>query len=230
MDISLLTLFRHAKDVEANFKKVCAICVRQDSPCKNYKGDYPSGHNHNSYLEWIREQMNEEMSKIALEDKIDEDVPPNDENDADADDAIDDSNKFDEKNNNTKSRKGKNSSDTYFKGYIAFSLWGFIPPPSGEELKSSIIHAIENLKRNANKSGGRIAKRVREEANKKYTNALEYRGMPKEISDNNKQMNEIKSMIIEGCKESEKQKLFKCRANKIEFDMRHCANRLKEIR
>ena len=230
VDISPLTLFRHAKDVEANFKKAYAICVRQDSPYKNYKGDYPSGHNRDSYLEWIREKMNDEMSKIVLEDKIDEDVTPNDTNDADVDDTIDDSNKSDEKNKNTKNPKGKNSGDTYFKGYIAFCLWGFIPPPGGEELKSSIINAIENPKRNADKSGGRTAKRVKKEANKKYTNALEYRGTPKEISDNNQQMNEIKSIIIEGRKESEKQKLFKCRTNKIEFDMRYCTDRVKEIR
>lgn len=43
-------------------------------------------------------------------------------------------------------------------------------------------------------------------------------------------MNEIKSIIIEGRKESEKQNLFKFRDNKIEFDMTHCANRVKEIR
>ena len=230
VDISPLTLFRHAKDVEANFKKAYAMCVREDSPYKNYKGDYPSGHNRDSYLEWIREQMNDEILKIVLEDKIDEDAPPNETKDADADDMIDDSNKSDGKSNNTKNTNGKNSGDTYFKGYIAFSLWGFIPPPGGEELKSSIIHAIESPKRSADRSGGRIAKREKKEADKKYTNALEYRGTPKEVSDNNQQMNEIKTIIIDGRKESEKQKLFKCRTNKIEFDMRYCTERVKEIR
>lgn len=92
------------------------------------------------------------MSKIALEDKIDEDVPPNSTNYADADDAIDDSNESDKKNNAINNLKGKNSGDAYFEGYLAFSLQGSIPPPGGEELKSSVIHAIENPKRNADKS------------------------------------------------------------------------------
>ena len=76
VDISPLTLFQHAKDVEANFKKAYAICVRDDSPYKDLKGLYPSGHNRDSYLEWIREEMNGELSKVILEDNVDEDMVP----------------------------------------------------------------------------------------------------------------------------------------------------------
>ena len=47
-----LTLIHHAKDGEANFKKAYAICVREDSPYKDYKGIFPSGYNRESYLQW----------------------------------------------------------------------------------------------------------------------------------------------------------------------------------
>ena len=42
-------------------------------------------------------------------------------------------------------------------------------------------------------------------------------------------MGEIKSIIISGRQELEKQKLFKYRTNKIEFDMKYYADRVKEI-
>ena len=105
VDISPLTLFRHVKDVEANFKKAYAICVREDSPYKGYKEIFPSGHNRESYLEWLREEMNGKIAKIVLEDKTDEDLPT-----------------IEIKEKDTKNTKGKNNSDIYFKGYIAFSL------------------------------------------------------------------------------------------------------------
>ena len=230
VDISPLTLFRHAKDVEANFKKAYAICKQEDSPYKDYKGLYPSGHNRESYLEWIREEMNGEISKIVLEDNVDEDVIPEETIEADSDEKNDDLNKADVEIINTKNAKGRNNGDNYFKGFIAFSLWGFIPPPGGEELKSSVIQAIENPKRASDSAGRRLAKRGKKEDDKKYIDALEYRGLPKAISEDNQQMDDIKNIILAGRKESEKQKLFKCRTNKIEFDMKYCADRVKEIR
>ena len=141
VDISPLTLFRHAKDVKANFKKAYAICVREDSHYKGYKKIFLSGNNRESYLEWLREEMNGEIAKIVLEGKTDEDLST-----------------IEVKEEDTKNIKGENNSYIYFKGYIAFSLWGLTPPSGGEELKSSIIHAIENPKRGADKSGGKIAK------------------------------------------------------------------------
>ena len=41
---------------------------------------YPSGHNRDSYLEWIRESMNGDSGRVALEDRIDEDTPPEESN------------------------------------------------------------------------------------------------------------------------------------------------------
>ena len=50
------------------------------------------------------------------------------------------------------------------------------------------------------------------------------------MSENNQQLKEIKTIIIDGRKESEKQELFKCWTNKIEFDLKYCSDRVKEIR
>ena len=238
VDISPLTLLRHAKDVEANFKKAYALCKRDDSPYRDFKGIYPSGHNRESYLEWIRDEMNGEIGKIILEDKVDEDVVPEESKEETKDESKEETKdgNDDEASNETnkgdamKSAKTRNMNDNYFKGYIAFSLWGFIPPPGGEKLKSSLISAIENPKRAGNFAGGRLAKREKMEEEKRNKAESEYRGTPKAILENQQQMDKIKAIIINGRQESEKQNLFKCRTNKIEFDMKYCADRVKEIK
>ena len=43
IDISSETLFRHAKDVEANAKKAFALCTSALSPYKDFKGSFASG-------------------------------------------------------------------------------------------------------------------------------------------------------------------------------------------
>ena len=56
-DISGETLYRHAKEVEANCKKALAVCMRSDSPWKGFDGHYPSGTTWFDYIEWIRREM-----------------------------------------------------------------------------------------------------------------------------------------------------------------------------
>ena len=50
VDISADSLYRHAKDVEANCKKALAICTASDSPYRIFNGDFPSGTNRDDYL------------------------------------------------------------------------------------------------------------------------------------------------------------------------------------
>ena len=56
-DISGETLYRHAKEVEANCKKALALCLKPDSPWKDFDGHYPSGKTWFDYIEWLRVEM-----------------------------------------------------------------------------------------------------------------------------------------------------------------------------
>ena len=51
--IQASTLFRHAKEVEANCKKALAICLAEDSPYRNYNGIFPNGTNRGDHLLWL---------------------------------------------------------------------------------------------------------------------------------------------------------------------------------
>ena len=52
IDISSKTLLRHAKDVEANAKKAYALCTSEKSPYNDFNGQFSSGTNWETYLEW----------------------------------------------------------------------------------------------------------------------------------------------------------------------------------
>ena len=77
IDISSKTLLRHAKDVEANAKKAYALCTSEKSPYKDFDGQFSSGTNWETYLEWLRV----EMYQILETDKVYE---INDDEDPDA--------------------------------------------------------------------------------------------------------------------------------------------------
>ena len=49
-DVTELSLFRHAKEVEANSKKALALCLSEESPYKSFNGTFPSGTNWHDYL------------------------------------------------------------------------------------------------------------------------------------------------------------------------------------
>jgi len=110
-----LTLFWHTKDVEANFKRAYAVCKADDSPNKDYDGILPRGHNRDSYLEWLRDQMNGEFGKVVIEDNIDEDIVP----DLGAENNDDEENVY---SVTLDAEKKVEYNDAYFKGYSAFVL------------------------------------------------------------------------------------------------------------
>ena len=56
-DVSGETLYRHAKEVEANCKKDLALCLNPNSLWKDFDGYYPSGNIWLYYLEWLRVKM-----------------------------------------------------------------------------------------------------------------------------------------------------------------------------
>lgn len=109
IDISSETLFRHAKDVEANAKKAFALCTSASSPYKDFKGSFASGTTWETYIEWVRV----EMFKILEEDKIVEVI---DEDDPDAlpSVSVDESDKVKDDSNKKKSARKKDESDEDF--------------------------------------------------------------------------------------------------------------------
>jgi hypothetical protein len=66
VDIKADTLYRHAKEVEANCKKALSLCMRNDSPYKNFNGTFPSGTNWMDYLFCIRKKCTSLETLVPL--------------------------------------------------------------------------------------------------------------------------------------------------------------------
>ena len=115
VDIQASTLFRHAKEVEANCKKALAICLAEDSPYCNYNGIFPSGTNRGDYLLWLRKKMYVATTNTLIEDLVDMD-------DLESEEAEDDR-KISADPEAEVSLKDELPPEEYFKGFFAFALW-----------------------------------------------------------------------------------------------------------
>ena len=189
VDIKPLTLYRHAKDVEANCKKALSVCLHPDSPYSNFNGTFPSGTNWEDYLVWIKQKMYDFENKASVEDLLDEDSAGNevDERDEDEDginnsmDVIEDSCNYGNTANDATERKSTVIANEippgeYFKGFIAFALWGYIPHSGGEQYKSALIGTIVEKEAKAKKENGRAAVMQEENEEKCHMKELEKRG------------------------------------------------------
>ena len=65
-------MWRHAKDVEKNAKKALSLCLSEESPYRDYNGSFPSGHNWDSYIEWVRQEMYRLLETEVVEDSDDD--------------------------------------------------------------------------------------------------------------------------------------------------------------
>ena len=126
VDIKGETLYRAAKEVEANCKKALAICLSENSPYRNFNGTFPSGTNWEDYLSWIRKEMRSLGEKAMVTDLIDE-AALSSNNDGEEDSGFD---------KDGDSNLAGSAEDDYFKGFFAFALWGYIPPEGGESIKA----------------------------------------------------------------------------------------------
>jgi len=167
--------------------------------------------------------MNGEFGKVIIEDNIDEDIvldlgAENNDDEGNVDSATLDAEKKPE------------YKDAYVKGYFAFALWGYIPPVGGENMKSSVILACEDPERVKGKEGGRHTIKKRKATENKVTIEDDYHGTPRGIESEEKEMKSIQNLILKGRKESEIQRLFKCRTDTIGFGIKFYANRVTEIR
>ena len=219
VDISAKTLYRHAKEVEANCKKALALCTGEGSPYHKFNGTFPSGTNRDDYLAWLREQMNSSIDTVDIDDHSDNIAQESEDN------TILDK----ECNHNTNKNGGEDScskrrnKDDYFKGYFAFALWGYIPPDGGEKYKSSFIDTV--VKPDIKVKAERGAKKEDKIEEKSYMQELDKRGVNKETA----QLNKLADLMVKGRVEMRKQRLYQCRIDRIEFQMRYYSTRIKEI-
>ena len=212
VDVTSKSLYRHAKEVKANCKKALAICTSESSPYRNFDGNFPSGTNRDDYLNWLRKEMYSSIDCVTIDDE-------------DKDDAVScevDNSGSEEKEDKTKT-DGQTQKDDYFKGYFAFALWGYIPPTGGEQYKTTFIETVikDDSTVKVKEEGGRKARREN-----KLVEKMNERGVDKQ----NENICKLTEMMMKGRKEMQKQRLFKCRIEKIEFEMRYYGTRIKEIR
>ena len=127
--------------------------------------------------------------------------------------------------------------DDYFRGFFAFALWGYIPPEGGENFKSSLIGTIVDTGSKIKKENGRAVIRETKSIEKQHDKDCASRavgrdvtrGLSRGVKENNDQLGELGNILIKGRKEMAKQKLFKCRIDKIEFQLKYYTSRIKEI-
>ena len=117
-NVTDLTLFCHAKEVETNCKKALAIRPGDNSLYKN--GTFPSGKNWYDYIEWVELQMNwegdDDWINNAHDDNVDSDVDGEEaDTETDTSDAVEVDDEQQLQENSTKS-------DLYFRGFFSFAL------------------------------------------------------------------------------------------------------------
>ena len=223
IDIKCDTLYRHAKEVEANCKKALSICLSEDSPYRAYDGIWPSGTNQDDYLKWIRTQMFVLQTKLPVNDLVDKDDKAKNKDNEDGENASLGEDSDEEKDIDL-------GEEEYFKGFFAFALWGFIPPDGGDEYKSSLMATVVDTTSKAKRADGRAAIKSAEKKEKEHMKELEARGSPASIVAEDERMGKLTSLMISGREEMSKMRLFKCRQTNVEFKLKFIQSRIKEIK
>lgn len=158
--------------------------------------------------------MNSSIANVTIDDEDKDDIVSSE---VDNDGSIE--------KGDTSQTNEKNVKDDYFKGYFAFAQWGHIPPPGGEQYKTSFIEAIIKDDVKVKLEGGHSLQR-----DNKLVEKMNERGIDAVSQNENEKISALTDIIIKGRKEMQKQRLFKCRIDKIEFEMRYYGTRIKEIR
>ena len=221
VDVSGETLWRHAKDVEKNCKKALSLCQSDECPYKDYNGTFPSGHNWDLYLEWVRVEMynllETEIDEVSLDP---DDIPSTLDGDVEEeeDDALNAAkNKEDDRDDNSDCALVKDivPHDWYFKGYLSFALWGFIPAPGGEVYKSLLM---QDVMKGEIKGGTRKEIRFLKKERSGADRILDKRGetAAHDDSSTDKQLCEL---LIRGRFEAQAQKIYETKVQKLEYQI-----------
>ena len=106
----------------------------------------------------------------------------------------------------------------YFKGFFAFAIWGYIPPPGGEEFQSLYIKTCCDTKIKGRNLGQASAKKEElEESN--HNRWLDKRGTAVANKVNTPPHNNMIELMSKGRIESQRQKAFCVKIEKLEFQM-----------
>ena len=120
--------------------------------------------------------------------------------------------------------------EEYFKGFLAFALWGFIQPDGGDKYKSSLMATVVDTLSKSKKENGCSAVKAEETKDKIYLQELESRGTPALIVAENERMGKLTTLMISGKREMTKMRLFKCRQSSVEFKLKFVQSRIKELK
>ena len=254
VDVSGETLWRHAKDVEKNCKKALSLCQSDECPYKDYNGTFQSGHNWDQYLEWVRVEMynllETEIDEISLDpddipSTVDGDVEEEEDDGLNAEknkeEAIElekegpenkesigtkESDKDKEDNSYCELVKDAVPHDWYFKGYLAFALWGFIPAPGGEAYKSLLMQGVM---KGETKGGTRkeicLLKKERSDADR----LLDKRGETAANVDSSTDK-QLSDLLLRGRFEAQAQKIYETKVQKLEYQMHFQSEKMKDYK
>ena len=254
VDVSGEMLWRHAKDVEKNCKKALSLCQSDECPYKDYYGTFQSGHNWDQYLEWVRVEMynllETEIDELSLDP---DDIPSTVDGDVEEEEddglneeknneetievgkddpentesiATKESNKDKEESSFCESVKDSVPHDWYFKGYLAFALWGFIPAPGGEEYKSLLMQGVMKGK---TKGGTRKEIRLLKKERSDTDRLLDRRGETAAHVDSSIDKH-LSALLLRGRCEAQAQKTYKTKVQKLEYQMNFQSEKMKDYK
>ena len=255
-DIKPERVYLHAKEVEANCKKALALCMSSSLPYKSFHaiGKYPSGTNWYDYVEWLRTSFYKRYECSPDDNDIESEDEGFNEEDADEEPNNDSNNNSKESNKEPKAnnnKKGEDSSysdeassnedssssneeaqkddlpiETYFKGFFSFVIWGYIPPPGFEKLKSMSMNAIAKPNNVKDKQASRENTK-KEEAERKANDALLDQRGELAFQQHEKKISDI---LVKGRLEMQQQQLFTVKSDNIKDDITFINDMLKDLR
>lgn len=172
--------------------------MSSSSPYKSFNDKFPSGTNWYDYYNWLRiafykhyecdhDGSNIESDDEAFNEEEDEEEDSNNNNNSKekkkkakaSNNNKGEDNSYSESSSDEKSSSESEVShpkddipkETHFKGYFAFLIWEYIPPPGFEKFKSVSMNVVGKPNDGKNKKLSRATTK-KEESEQKVSNAL----------------------------------------------------------
>ena len=125
--------------------------------------------------------------------------------------------------------------DVYFKGFFAFAVWGYIPPPGGDEFQSLFIKTVLDKKAVDKMPGlGRAAAKEEEQKEDNFDCWLDTRGITSPnkshshpLASSNQLINDL---MAKGRMEEQRQKTYRVKVDRLEFQMQFQTDRMSEVK
>ena len=114
--------------------------------------------------------------------------------------------------------------ETYFRGFFAFALWGFIPPPGFEDYKS--VGMLQNLSIRESKKMNRLTCKKEEAERNELDAKLDRRG---ELKSDGKEKT-ITELLVVGRLENHLQQSYQVQSDNMKFRMAFLDGYMRELR